>query len=160
MVHGKSARTIEGSRPGSSVAAFWVALKTLGKDGYNGIIGRCMSLTRFLGKLLSDNGFQVPHEIDLNTLCFSLYKDHESRRKLNKLTSDLYSRVIADGRYLLGKVEDIPGIEVRDKPWQQDSQKVGLTGIKVWIMNPYTSEKDLEALVDELNRKREELAFN
>jgi glutamate/tyrosine decarboxylase-like PLP-dependent enzyme len=151
--------TIEGSRPGSSSAALWVALKTLGLSGYNKIIDSCISLTRKLAMNLRDAGYQILHEIDLNVLCFSLYREGESRKKLNVLTDDLYRKVIAGGRYLVGKTEDMSGIKVRNKPWEKGSERVPLTGIRVWIMNPYTSERDIEAFVDELDMRRKELAF-
>jgi L-2,4-diaminobutyrate decarboxylase len=155
---GPCASTIEGSRPGSSAAGLWVALKILGVDGYIHIISELIELTRSLARQLGEAGFQVLHEVDLNTICFSLYSEGISRKRLNKLTSDLHSRLMADGKYLLGKVEDVSGVKVRDKPWQTDSEKVGLTAIKAWIMNPYTSESDLESLVSELDQKKRELA--
>jgi glutamate/tyrosine decarboxylase-like PLP-dependent enzyme len=154
---GSLASTIEGSRPGSSVAAFWVALKTLGTSGYGRIIGKCIDLTRYLGRLLQDNEYQVLHEIDLNTVCFSLRKEGLSQNKTNRLVSELHSRIVADGRYLVSKVEDIPGVKVRDKPWQKDSEKTNLAGIKVWIMNPQMSKGDIESLVHVIEEKRREL---
>jgi glutamate/tyrosine decarboxylase-like PLP-dependent enzyme len=156
---GSRTSSIEGSRPGSSAAGLWVALKTLGVDGYSRIISGCINLTRKLGDILRDDGYQILNEIDLNALCFSLCREGESRKKLNALTDDLHRRVMADGRYLVGKIEDLSGIKVRDKPWMKTSETVSLTGIKVWIMNPYTSERDIEAFVDELNMKRKGLTF-
>ncbi|WXG47619.1 MAG: pyridoxal-dependent decarboxylase [Candidatus Atabeyarchaeum deiterrae] len=153
------ASTIEGSRPGSSAAGFWVALKTLGRDGYNRIIGRCISLTKTLGNLLNDAGYQVLHEVDLNTVCFALKKEREPRKKLNRLTSELQNRVTAKGKYLTGKVDDVSGIMVKDRPWQNSSEKVSLTGIRVWIMNPQIDEHDLELLIGELNERRKQLTF-
>jgi L-2,4-diaminobutyrate decarboxylase len=156
---GSSASTIEGSRPGSSVAAFWVAMKTLGTSGYGQMIGKCINLTRFLGRLLKDNGYQILHEIDLNTICFSLRKEGLTRKNTNKLTTELRARITADGRYLVGLVEDIPGVRVRDKPWLKDSEKTSLAGIRVWIMNPQMNEKDLESLVEVIEEKRKQLLF-
>lgn len=154
---GPYASTIEGSRPGSTAAGLWVALKILGVDGYSRIISKCIELTRSLAGQLGETGFQVLHEVDLNTICFSLFREGISRKRLNKLTSDLHARLMADGKYLLGKVEDISGVKIRDKPWQTESEKVGLTAIKAWIMNPYTSESDVESLVSELDQKKREL---
>nr|MDO8134690.1 aspartate aminotransferase family protein [Candidatus Njordarchaeum guaymaensis] len=151
--------SIEGSRPGFSAAGLWVGLKTLGVEGYSKIISRCVSLTRKLADILRDAGYQILHEVDLNALCFSVYKEGESRKKLNASTDELHRRVTSDGQYLVGKIEDLSGIKVRDEPWEKRSETVSLTGIKVWIMNPYTSEHDLEAFVEELNRKRKEIAF-
>ncbi len=156
---GSSASTIEGSRPGSNIAAFWVALKSLGKNGYSSIIGRNISLARSLGNLLKDAGYQVLHEVDLNTICFSLRKEGQPRKKINKATNDLHARIVADGRYLVSIVEDISGIRVRDKPWLKDSEKTSLTGIKVWIMNPHMNEEDLESFIHVLEEKRKQLTF-
>jgi aromatic-L-amino-acid decarboxylase len=152
------ANTIEGSRPGSGIAGLWVALKTLGREGYNRIIGRCIELTKTLSNQLRETGFQVLHEVDLNTVCFSLKIDTKSRRGINKLVDGLHARIRAEGKYLLGKVEDISGVMVRDRPWQTDSEKVRVAAIKVWIMNPYTTEKDLESLVSYLDEKRKHVA--
>jgi len=156
---GSRTSSIEGSRPGFSAASLWVALRTLGIDGYSKIIDKCVSLARKLAGILRDAGYQILHEIDLNALCFSLYKEGESRKKLNALTNDLHRRVMADGRYLVGKVEDLSGIRVKDHPWVKSSETVALTGIKVWIMNPYASESDIEAFIEELNKKRKHLIF-
>jgi glutamate/tyrosine decarboxylase-like PLP-dependent enzyme len=156
---GSSASTIEGSRPGSNIAAFWVAMKSLGEKGYSSIIERCISLTRFLGNLLKDIGYQVIHDVDLNTICFSLRKEGQPLKKINKATRDLHARIIADGRYLVSIIEDISGIRVRDKPWLKDSEKTSLSGIKVWIMNPHMNEEDLESFIHVLEEKRKHLTF-
>jgi glutamate/tyrosine decarboxylase-like PLP-dependent enzyme len=153
-----SARTIEGSRPGSSTAAFWVAMRSLGIKGYSHIIGRCINLTRFLGGLLEDKGYQILHEIDLNTICFSLRKEGLTRNSINKLTSELHARMLADGRYLVSITNDVPGLRIRNKPWLEDSEKTNLTGIKAWIMNPQMSERDLESFVDVIEEKRKQLS--
>lgn len=155
-----SASTIEGSRPGSGVAGLWVALKTLGSEGYNRIIGECIDLTRKLADHLVDVGFQVLHEVDLNTLCFSIGYDGKTRKKLNRMTSDSHARLVADGEYLLAKVEDLSGVMVRDRPWHSSSERVKVTGIKAWIMNPYTTESDLESLVNRLHEKKKELSIS
>jgi glutamate/tyrosine decarboxylase-like PLP-dependent enzyme len=155
---GSRTSSIEGSRPGFSAAGLWVALKTLGANGYSKIISKSIALTRKLADILRDAGYQMLHEVDLNALCFSLYKEGEPRKKLNSLTDDLHKRIAADGRYLVGKTDDVSGIRVRNKPWQkEDRESVSLTGIRVWIMNPYTSERDIEAFAEELNKKRKEL---
>jgi glutamate/tyrosine decarboxylase-like PLP-dependent enzyme len=155
---GSGANTIEGSRPGSGIAGLWVALRTLGRDGYNRIIARCIDLTKNLSGRLEDAGFHVLHEIDLNTVCFSLKIDGKSRRRINKLIDDLHTRITAEGRYLLGKVDDLCGVFVKNKPWQTDSERVSIEAIKVWIMNPYTTEQDLESLVSDLSEKRKRAA--
>jgi glutamate/tyrosine decarboxylase-like PLP-dependent enzyme len=154
-----SGSTIEGSRTGTGIAAFWVAIKTLGTNGYAEMIGKCIGLTRYLGELLKDRGYQIIHEIDLNTMCFSLWAEDLTRKRANRLTSELHDRIIADGRYLVGKVEDIPGVRVRDKPWLGDSEKTSLTGIKTWIMNPQMNEKDIESLANVIEEKRRELNY-
>jgi glutamate/tyrosine decarboxylase-like PLP-dependent enzyme len=154
-----SGSTIEGSRTGSGIAAFWVAIKTLGAKGYAEMIGKCIELTRYFGELLKDRGYQVIHEIDLNTVCFSLWTEGLTRNKANRLTSELHDRIIADGRYLVGMVKDIPGVTVRDKPWLRDSERTGLTGVKIWVMNPQMNERDIESLVDVIEEKCKELSF-
>jgi L-2,4-diaminobutyrate decarboxylase len=156
---GSSASTIEGSRPGSSIAAFWVALKSLRQNGYSNLIGKCISLTRSLCSFLEDAGYQVLHEVDLNTVCFSLRKEGQPRKKINKATGDLCARILADGRYLVSIVEDISGVKVRDKPWLKNSEKTSLTGIKVWIMNPHMNEEDLQSFINVLEEKKKQLAF-
>jgi glutamate/tyrosine decarboxylase-like PLP-dependent enzyme len=134
-------------------------MKSLGEKGYSSIIERCISLTRFLGNLLKDIGYQVIHDVDLNTICFSLRKEGQPLKKINKATRDLHARIIADGRYLVSIIEDISGIRVRDKPWLKDSEKTSLSGIKVWIMNPHMNEEDLESFIHVLEEKRKHLTF-
>jgi glutamate/tyrosine decarboxylase-like PLP-dependent enzyme len=155
---GPCANTIEGSRPGTGAAGLWVAQQTLGVSGYNRIISNCIELTKGLADRLREEGFQILHEIDLNTVCFSIFGDGIPRKKLNKSTNMLHTRVVSDGRFLLGKVEDISGVMVKDKPWQPDSERVGLTAIKAWIMDPNTRDSDIESLVDELLRRKREIS--
>ncbi len=145
--------TIEGSRPGTSAAAFWIALKTLGLDGYRKLISRCLELARYLGKLLDENGYQVLHTIDLNTVCFST-RHLGSQTRTNEEISHLYARITEDGEFKVNFVSDFCGIRVRDRPSNSRSQLAEIRAMRAVITNPFTTESTLEHFVEKLTHVR------
>lgn len=148
------APTIEGSRPGTHAGALWVALKTLGLEGYNQIISKLINLTRELSDMLTDTHlFQPLHIVDLNTLCFSIYQPGENRRRLNMLNDRLFKRINMEGKFFINKIEDLSGIKVKANPFLKSPTKrdlVKISGIRMLVMNPLTEYKDLEEFVNEL----------
>ncbi|MCC6056007.1 MAG: pyridoxal-dependent decarboxylase [Desulfurococcaceae archaeon] len=135
------APTVEGSRPGSSAAALWVALKTLGKEGYREIIGRCIENAMYLEKRLREEGHYPVHEVDLNTVNFDVKCDTCNRRAQNKLNERVVEEINKRRRFLIGFIRELPGIKIDGEP---------LSTIHVEFMNPYTSEELIEEFIDEL----------
>ena len=145
--------TIEGSRPGTSAAAFWVALKTLGFDGYRELISPCLQKTQQLGKLLDESGFQVLHRVDLNTICFTL-KNFNSQNKTNEAIYRLYKRITEEGEFKVNFTRDLCGIRVRNHASSSHSQHVEIAAIRIVIINPATTTFTIEELVKRLVKFR------
>ena len=135
------APTVEGSRPGSSAAALWVALKTLGKEGYREVIGRCIENAKYLEKRLREEGHYPVHEVDLNTVNFDVKCDTCNRRAQNKLNERVVEEINRRRRFLVGFIRELAGIKIDGEP---------LSTIHVEFMNPYTSRELIEEFIDEL----------
>lgn len=145
--------TIEGSRPGTSAAAFWIALKTLGFDGYRELVSQCLQITKQLAKLLDENGFQVLHTVDLNTICFTL-KQVNSQRMTNEAIYRLYKRITEEGEFKVNYARDFCGIKVRNRVSHSYSQNVEIAAIRVVITHPATTTSTIESLVERLVKFR------
>lgn len=141
--------TIEGSRPGTSAAAFWIALRTLGFDGYRKLISRCMKLAQYLAKSLDENGFQVLHSVDLNTVCFTI-KHLNGQMRTNEGISQLHKRMEEDGEFKVNFVSDFCGIRVRERHSERRSRLEGIRAIRTVITNPFTTESTLDRFVEQL----------
>lgn len=64
--------TLSGSRPGGSVASIWAVLNSLGTQGYEKIVGRCMRLTRKLAEGIQQvEGLEIFTEPELNVVSFT-----------------------------------------------------------------------------------------
>lgn len=60
---------IVGTRPGSSVIAFWVILKVLGINGFKNIVKKCMQNTKFLSEQISKiDGLRLAAKPDMNVV--------------------------------------------------------------------------------------------
>jgi len=60
---------IVGTRPGSSVIAFWVILKALGINGFKNIVKKCMQNTKFLSEQISKiDGLRLAAKPDMNVV--------------------------------------------------------------------------------------------
>lgn len=88
--------TLLGTRPGASVAAIWAAMNSLGSEGYERIIERCMNLTRRLANgIRKIEGLNLVVEPELNMVAFKsrvvgareIYKALEARRWQTSLIS-------------------------------------------------------------------------
>jgi glutamate/tyrosine decarboxylase-like PLP-dependent enzyme len=141
--------TIEGSRPGTGAASFWIAVKTLGLDGYRKLISKCLEHARYLATLLDEHKFQVLHTIDLNTVCFTT-KPANGQNKTNEAVAHLYKRVTEEGEYKINFVSDFCQIRVKERPWENKSQLTEIRAIRAVVTNPFTTEATLENFVERL----------
>jgi len=135
------ASTIEGSRPGGPVAALWVALKTLGKEGYKEIIGKCIENAKYLEKRLREEGHYPVHEVDLNAVNFDAKCSTCNRKKQNKLNEKVKEEINKRGKFRISFMKELASIKIDGEP---------LSAIHVEFMNPYTSEELIEEFIDEL----------
>ncbi len=62
--------TFIGTRSGAAVASAWAAFKSLGKEGYQKMVAKCMKTTRLLANGLTDAGFTLLVQPTLNIVAF------------------------------------------------------------------------------------------
>ncbi|MBU4536408.1 MAG: tyrosine decarboxylase MfnA [Euryarchaeota archaeon] len=70
----KQQSTIVGTRTGASAAATWAILKHMGKEGYLKIASSAMEITNFLARELTNSGFELVSEPELNIVAFNSRK--------------------------------------------------------------------------------------
>lgn len=150
------APTLEGSRPGSNVAACWVAQKTLGEEGYRDYIGHILEFTHQLERRIreSDN-FQLLHQVDLNTISFCVKRLEWPRRTLNKMTLDLAHRICERKKFIVNTTNDLAKIKVKNLPGTDDL--VDINTIRIVITNPLVEFDDVGVFMDEIETQLEEL---
>jgi glutamate/tyrosine decarboxylase-like PLP-dependent enzyme len=141
----RPAPTLEGSRPGGPVAAAWIALKALGKEGYKQIIGNCLALTKYLEERLREEGHRPVHEVDLNVVNFDVNSGAKTREDQNRLNYEVYKKINERGNFRVGFTKDLAGLRVRER-----EKDLPIETIKVAIMSPYTTKEDVDEFIKEL----------
>jgi len=139
------APTIEGSRPGGSAAACWVAFKVLGWKGYKHILGKCVDNARYLAKRLQEEGYQLLHEVDLFTVNFRATIEGKRHCEINKLNEKIVTEINKRNNFRVGFLEDLAGIRINDQ-----GKKYPIQGIKVVLMNPSITHETIENFISEL----------
>jgi glutamate/tyrosine decarboxylase-like PLP-dependent enzyme len=152
------APTIEGSRPGSPSAAAWVATQTLNRQGYRELIESQLRRAKSLAAKLSDANYQVLHTVDLNTVCFSIKKEGESRNQINGWNAALRKRVIEQGRFNINLMKDLAGIKVRNRMRESD-YLVDIRALRMLVVNPFTTEDNIDSLLAELEYYRKKIVW-
>jgi tyrosine decarboxylase/aspartate 1-decarboxylase len=66
--------TLVGTRTGASTAATWALIKYLGREGYKNVSKQCMEITKILYNGISESGFEVVTEPQLNIVAFKSKK--------------------------------------------------------------------------------------
>jgi tyrosine decarboxylase/aspartate 1-decarboxylase len=74
--------TLTGTRSGASVAATYAVMKHLGREGYNQVINRCMSLTQLLLQEVKKIGLQPVIDPVMNILALSVSQPKKIRKEL------------------------------------------------------------------------------
>lgn len=144
------APTLEGSRPGSHVAACWVAHKILGKEGYGDCIARLLEFTQLLEQRIKDSDhFQLLHQVDLNTISFCVKRQGIPRTILNKMTLDLAARVSERGKFIVNTTTDLAKIKVKNLPGEDDAL-VDINTIRIVVTNPLVEDDDVEVFIEEI----------
>jgi glutamate/tyrosine decarboxylase-like PLP-dependent enzyme len=148
---GELAPTLEGSRSGGSSAALWLALKTIGIDGYEIIVNRLLNFTEELAALLAKSGkYQVLHKLDLNAVAVApLPENGESRRQVNKLVRAVRQRFLAPGAEFLINIDHrLAGIKVKNMPGHKESEPIDIESLRIVVTNPLVKSEDAQKLVD------------
>lgn len=146
------APTIEGSRPGASAAACWIAFKTLGWKGYRQLLNRCLDNAKYLVKRLQEEGYQLLHEVDLFTVNFRVVVEGKKHSKINMFNKKLVEEVNRRGVFKISFLEDLAGIRI-----VENGKKYPIQGIRTIFLNPLITHKTIENFINELKRTAKRL---
>ncbi|MHA1649009.1 MAG: pyridoxal phosphate-dependent decarboxylase family protein [Candidatus Helarchaeota archaeon] len=150
--------TIEGSRPGTSAAACWLAHDILTTKGYQAIIEKLLNQTRYLAECLKEeNHYQIYHKIDLNTIVFGLNNLDIPRKKINRWNLEVAARLNRKGSFFVNTIQNLSDIKVRNSPSEKNSELVNIQGIRILIMNPFTDDAVINEFISELNQQRKKV---
>lgn len=151
------APTLEGSRPGSHVAALWTAIQDMGDSGrYSAWLDRLFAFTdRLVDALAASGKFQVLHKVDLTTVAVAPSPSgKESRLELNALVEKMSKQIVSDrsaGAYLVNLDRGLSGIKVRNRP--NEDTLVDIYCLRIVATNPVVEPGDADQLVDYLERQ-------
>jgi glutamate/tyrosine decarboxylase-like PLP-dependent enzyme len=159
---GPLAPTIEGSRPGGPSAGLWLALRTIGPEGYRQVAERLFGFVARLENALRTGGkFQVLHERHTNALAVApLRQGGETRRDLNRLVRAVRERVVAERKFLVNLDRHLSAVKVFDTPPTREnptpSEPLDIEALRIVVTNPLVRPEDAQVLADELVRYLDE----
>lgn len=149
------APTLEGSRPGGSAAALWIAIQTLGIAGYRTAIDHLLTFTQNLATAFrADGAFQILHRVDLNTVAVApLPHKNESREDVNRLVEAIRDRVKAEGEFLVNLDRGLANVKVQNGGrGDRKDVLVDIYALRIVVTNPLVNLNDSERLVKTLTR--------
>ncbi|MCX6579498.1 MAG: pyridoxal-dependent decarboxylase [Candidatus Aminicenantes bacterium] len=147
------APTLEGSRPGSNIAACWVAQKTLGVEGYSEYIGLLLEFTRKIEEeIRKSKNFQLLHQVDLNTISFCVKRKGKPRSILNQMTIDLAERINGNNIFVVNTTDDLAKIKVKNLPGKDDSL-TDIKTIRIVFTNPLVELEDVNLFIYEIENQ-------
>ncbi len=76
--------TFAGTRSAASIAATWAVFASLGREGFQKTVGRCMALTKLLTKGIAALGFKLVAQPTLNIVAFRTSNSKETAETLQK----------------------------------------------------------------------------
>jgi len=154
------APTLEGSRPGGGAAALWIAIQTLGAEGYRAVIDHLLIFTQRLAAAFASGGaFQVLHRVDLNTIAVApLPQPGETRETLNSLVKAVRERVVAEGDFLVNLDRGLASVKVKNDAGKGSTQEnlVDIHALRIVATNPLVELSDAERLATMLARYLED----
>jgi tyrosine decarboxylase / aspartate 1-decarboxylase len=74
--------TFVGTRTGASAASAWAVFKTLGREGYQKVVGDCIKNTKLLAEGVEKQGFKLVVEPTLNLVAFRSVNTKSLAKKL------------------------------------------------------------------------------
>jgi tyrosine decarboxylase/aspartate 1-decarboxylase len=76
--------TFVGTRSAASVAATWAVFESLGREGFNKTVGRCMALTKLLAKSVENFSLKLVAQPTLNIVAFRTSNSKKTAENLRK----------------------------------------------------------------------------
>lgn len=158
---GPLAPTLEGSRGGTSSAALWLALQTLGTELYTKWVDHLLEFTSRLVKALATSGkYQVLHKTDLNMVAVApIPENGETRQDVNRTVRAIRERIVVQGEFLINVDRHLSGVKVRNNHKYNDasSEIVDIEALRIVVTNPLVNFDDAQKLVDLLVQHLEEV---
>jgi len=151
------APTLEGSRPGSHVAALWTVIKDLGETGrFRVWFDRLFAFVdRLVAAFEAGGQYQILHKVDLTTMAVAPFpRGGESRRQVNDLVEKIYEQIKSDdspGAYLVNLDRGLSGIKVKNSPNEKDL--VDIYCLRIVATNPVVEPADADELVSYLEKQ-------
>jgi glutamate/tyrosine decarboxylase-like PLP-dependent enzyme len=161
------APTLEGSRPGSHVAALWAAIQDLGKTGkYNHWLdGIFTFVDRLIDAFESSSRFQILNKVDLTTLAVAPRPQHrnESRQVLNGIVRKMHGLITSDASneaFLVNVDRGLAGVKVdnsnefRSGVAADDADSLAeIHCLRIVVTNPAVIPEDAPKLVEYLEHQ-------
>ncbi|WP_344443930.1 pyridoxal phosphate-dependent decarboxylase family protein [Kitasatospora nipponensis] len=125
-----------------------VTLRTLGRAGLGELVDRCHALAGFAaGAVEARPALELHAEPLLTTVLFRCLPGDAATRSdpaaVDRFNAVLRRRLLAEGRAVLGRTE---------LPAPEGEVTAGLVRLKLTLLNPHTTEADVERLLDEVVR--------
>ena len=150
------APTIEGSRPGSNVAATWLSLRALGSSGYKYILEKLIKITEEFSEDIYERSsylLQPLHPVELNVVTITLFREGASRRRLNKMVFELYKSINKNKKFYINKITDLSNIKVcNDMKFKLSGscELEDIYAIRIFFMHPYITDEIIEEFAEEV----------
>jgi L-2,4-diaminobutyrate decarboxylase len=128
--YNSAVRTIECTKSALGIIAY-TAMKYYGDNYFKEYIDSRYDLASLFSVMVrSDGHFELAAAPESNIVCFRFAPEGVSNNRLNEINSAIRERVVKDGKFYIVQVE------LEGKIW-----------IRLTIINPVTSEEDLEMLI-------------
>ena len=157
------APTLEGSRPGTHVAALWAAIQDLGASGYQARLARTFAFVdRLVASVKAGGSFQLLHKVDLTTVAIAPRpRPGQTRDEVNEWVTRVHQRIDQDLRedaFLVNIDQGLSGIKVRNsnrpRPPEADGDSLeDIHCLRIVAANPEVEPEDADALVAYLERE-------
>jgi L-2,4-diaminobutyrate decarboxylase len=109
----------------------WAAFSLYGINGMGALINEAFAKAKILAdKIEKKSDFELLMKPETNIVCFRYLKQYSNQAKANKHQSDIRRHIIESGAFHITQV-DLHGI----------------TWLRTTLMNPFTTEKDLDELL-------------
>ena len=144
LEYDSAVRTLECTKRAAAMGV-WSLWSLFGKQLFADLVDLTFGMTQqFRELLLQDGSFEVPYAPEANILIFRLTKSSGKKlspAEFNSLHASIRRRLVRSGTFYITQTE------LDNKIW-----------LRVTIMNPLTSQKELEGLIAEIKRVENQIA--
>ena len=113
----------------------WAAFSLYGINGMGALIDEALNKAKvFAEKIQKQNNFELLMSPETNIVCFRYLKNNSNQTQANKHQSDIRQHIIQSGAFHITQV-DLHGV----------------TWLRTSLMNPFTTEQDLDELLESID---------